>query len=175
MKLQRYLLGANPEIINEDKINGLNEAKGKGQELRDAYKFLLRQYEIFSRHFRNTGWGYYPKSINSLKELIDQIELEVHPEFYSAIARRVAPKEIPNKRQEQRKMTNQERETLLKLIAAMSCEQYGYDPKNERSEVARSILDDIEQIGSTMDAKTIRKWLKEASVLVDPEYWTKET
>ncbi|MEL6934335.1 MAG: hypothetical protein AAFO17_14800 [Pseudomonadota bacterium] len=67
---------------------------------------------------------------------------------------------------------NQERETLLKMIAAMACEQYGYDPNVERSESPSRIKDDIEQIGQSMDPKTIRKWLKEASAFVHKDYWS---
>lgn len=167
-------LGANPEVVNEDKVKKLKHIKSKGGQLKNADGFLLKQFEIFSRHFNKTDWGYIPIRILSLKQLIDEIELDVHPELYSVLERRVAPKEITNTKHDQKKMTNQERETLLKFIAAMACEQYGYDPKDERSEVTRSILDDIEHVGLAMDAKTIRKWLKEASALVDPEYWIKD-
>lgn len=68
-------------------------------------------------------------------------------------------------------ITSQERSTLLKLIAAMSCEQYGFDPAATRSETTSRIRDDIEQIGQTMDGKTIRKWLNEAATFVDNDYW----
>jgi len=38
-------------------------------------------------------------------------------------------------------------------------------------ETASRVQEDIELIGQSMDAKTIRKLLKEASVLVDASYW----
>ena len=53
----------------------------------------------------------------------------------------------------------------------MACEQYGYNPLAEQSPAVSNIRNDIEQIGASMDAKTIRKWLKEAAALVDPAYW----
>lgn len=64
-----------------------------------------------------------------------------------------------------------ERQTLLKLVSAMACEQYNYDPKNERSPATSAIRDDIESVGLSMDNKTILKWLKEASALVSDDYW----
>jgi len=67
--------------------------------------------------------------------------------------------------------TTQERDSLLKLVAAMACEQYSYNPLAERSPAVSNIRSDIEQIGASMDAKIIRKWLKEAATLVDPKYW----
>lgn len=53
----------------------------------------------------------------------------------------------------------------------MACEQYGFNPLAERSPAVSNIRNDIEQIGASMDAKTIRKWLKVAAALVDPAYW----
>ena len=84
---------------------------------------------------------------------------------------RVPPKRRPERQAEVKPMTSQERNSLLKLVAAMACEQYQYDPQAERSETASRVQEDIELIGQSMDAKTIRKLLKEASVLVDDAYW----
>ncbi|MFK7876729.1 MAG: hypothetical protein AB8B71_13265 [Paracoccaceae bacterium] len=60
----------------------------------------------------------------------------------------------------------------MKLVAAMACEQYRYDPTDERSAAVGRIRDDIEEIGQSMDGKTIRKWLKEAARCVGADYWT---
>lgn len=82
--------------------------------------------------------------------------------------------EQPSKTEEP-KLTSQERSTLLKLIAAMACEQYGFEPTAKRSETASRIREDVEQIGQAMDSKTIRKWLNEAAIFVDDAYWTDKT
>ncbi|AML53325.1 hypothetical protein [Falsihalocynthiibacter arcticus] len=166
-------IGANPKSIDDRKIIDLRDSQKKGIKLFSAYEFLLQQYEVLRRHYHHTGWGYVSEPLGKLKELTDEIELPVHPEFYSILEKRTASKEPQSSGPAQTKMTNQERDTLLKLIAAMACEQYGYDPKIERSDVPSNIRDDVELVGLTMDAKTVRKWLKEASNLVDPEYWNK--
>lgn len=96
----------------------------------------------------------------------------MHPQFYERLDARF-PKELPNRAPVKKaELRTQERETLLKIIAAMACEQYGYDPNAERSEASSRIKDDIEHIGQTMDPKTIRKWLREASAFVHKDYWT---
>jgi hypothetical protein len=82
-----------------------------------------------------------------------------------------AKKTEPQSKTEELKLTSQERSTLLKLIAAMACEQYGFNPMAARSDTASRIRDDVEQIGQTMDSKTIRKWLVEAATFVDDDYW----
>jgi hypothetical protein len=55
-----------------------------------------------------------------------------------------------------------ERESMLKLIAAMAIGGYGHDPKAARSETVKSIVDDLERAGMTLSDDTIRRYLNGA-------------
>jgi hypothetical protein len=166
-------VGADPAAFTEEKITELLQLHSKGGKLWASLAFLIKQFEIFRRHFTHTGWGFIAERPSKLKAWIDEIELPVHPEFYSELAKRSPAIQPAAQPTASAGLARQERETLLKLIAAMACEQYNYDPSKERSEATSRILEDIELVGLTMDAKTIRKWLKEASELVDPSYWNR--
>ncbi len=64
-----------------------------------------------------------------------------------------------------------ERSSLLRLVAAMALEQYGYDPRKTRSSVLSGIVQDLDTTGLSMDRKTVSKWLREAVDLVPQDYW----
>lgn len=70
-------------------------------------------------------------------------------------------------------MTSSEKGSMLKLIAAMACEQYGFDPDARRSQAVPNLRQDLDMVGLPLDDKTIRKWLREACELVPKEYWDK--
>lgn len=59
-----------------------------------------------------------------------------------------------------------ERETLLKIFAAMAIGRYGYEPDSKRNSTVTDIVRDHEKIGLSINASTVRKWLREASKLV---------
>ena len=59
-----------------------------------------------------------------------------------------------------------ERETLLKIFAAMAIGRYGYEPDSKRNSTVTDIVRDHEKIGLNINASTVRKWLREASKLV---------
>lgn len=60
-----------------------------------------------------------------------------------------------------------ERDSLLKLIIGMAVGGYGYDSKEKKSSVVSSILEDVERSGLAMSDETVRKYLKEASRLIE--------
>ncbi|MEO0923296.1 MAG: hypothetical protein AAFY09_11075 [Pseudomonadota bacterium] len=111
-------------------------------------------------------------SLRDFKKLIDDIGLDVPDEWYTAIEDRLAsgneksPDDVP-------KSWSQERKSLLKLVAGMACEQYGFDPNQLKNSAVNSIQSDLDMVGIKMDAKTIRKWVGEAVTLVDGNYWEK--
>ena len=59
-----------------------------------------------------------------------------------------------------------EKETLLKMIAGMAVDAYGYDPSAKRSPIPKEIADILTEHGISLDQDTVRKWLKEASELL---------
>jgi hypothetical protein len=171
-ELTALSVGADPRKITEKYIEKRLELSKRNRPLWSADTLLVQQREIFARYFHNTGWGFVSEPISRVKMWIDKMSMAVHPEFYSSLAQRLdQPKPHAVSADRAKTLTNQERDTLLKLIAAMSCEQYGYTPDAKRSPVSSNIKDDLERVGLGMDDKTIRKWLKEASRLVNPDYW----
>lgn len=70
-----------------------------------------------------------------------------------------------------KQLTDQERETLLKLIATMAVRGYYFDPNANRNAATSDIKSDLELIGFSLDEKTILKWLRAATDLIDKDYW----
>lgn len=66
----------------------------------------------------------------------------------------------------EKSLGTRERETLLKLIAGMAVDGYGYDPKASKSPVPKEIESSLSQLGISITDDTIRKWLKEAAELL---------
>lgn len=71
------------------------------------------------------------------------------------------------KAQPEKPLTENERNSLLKMILGMAKAKYGYDSKNPRNPATGgnrdSILDDLQKHDLAVSADTIRKYLKEAS------------
>jgi hypothetical protein len=63
-------------------------------------------------------------------------------------------------------LSTRERETLLQLVIGMAVGGYGYDPDRGRNEATQQIVDDLAQRGISLDADTVRKWLKEGAKLL---------
>ncbi len=63
-------------------------------------------------------------------------------------------------------MPAEDRETLLKIFAAMAIGRYGYEPGSRRNSPITDIVKDHEKIGLSVDAATVRKWLRDAAELV---------
>lgn len=66
-----------------------------------------------------------------------------------------------------------ERNTLYRMILGMAIAKYGYDPESRRNaatgENAGSISADLEKVGFSIDADTIREHLKAAYAAVPPD------
>ncbi|MBB5722873.1 hypothetical protein FHS72_002503 [Loktanella ponticola] len=162
-------VGNDPEVITE---KSLDQMVRRGSLL-PSVEFLVKRRELFRRSFRRSPVGFYSVRPDWLLDWFNSISLEVHSDFKEVLVKR-SGSPMPHAKEAAavaEAFTTQERDSLLKLVAAMACEQYSYNPLAERSPAVSNIRSDIEQIGASMDAKTIRKWLKEAATLVDPKYW----
>lgn len=69
----------------------------------------------------------------------------------------------------EKSLSTRERESLLKLVIGMAVGGYGYDSTARRSEQTTAIADDLAQAGISLDADTVRKWLREAAELLPPK------
>ncbi len=125
---------------------------------------------------------FYPRGVQGfahatprfLKSKFDELDLEVHPDFYTQLEKRLAASSRGHAKPAQTEMTSQERQSALKLIAAMSCEQYGFNPKANRNDSTKRIQEDLASVGLSLDNKTILKWLKDAADLIDKDYWSED-
>lgn len=60
-----------------------------------------------------------------------------------------------------------ERDSLLKLIVGMAVGGYGYDLTAKKSPTVSLILEDVEKLGLAVSDETVRKYLKEATRLLE--------
>jgi len=59
--------------------------------------------------------------------------------------------------------SDREKETLLKLVAAMAIRGYSFNPALSRNPATKDIQSDLDYLGIGLDQKTILKWLREAT------------
>lgn len=57
--------------------------------------------------------------------------------------------------------------TILKLVGGMAIAVYNYNPHERRSDTIRQIQSDLDLKGITLDADTIRKWVREGAAHVE--------
>jgi len=162
-------LGMEPTTFSEQLVKGtatlLDPSKTNPQ-----FYYLGRRLRLIRGYFPTGYSGYASVSAQRLKRLVDEISLEIPDEFYRKLEARIAPVPVEIPAQPET-LTTQEKRSLLSLIAAMACEQYGFDPKVGRSSVTPSIREDLDRVGLSMDEKTVRKWVREATELVAEDYW----
>lgn len=161
-------VGVEPELLPEHLVE--TPRKGQSKQTNPQINFLQQRRTVLKGHFPRDTWDGKSLSVSPgwLKDLIDRIELDVHPEFLAQLSRRVA-RDRGEAIEKPRRLLGSELESLLKLVAGMAIEQYGYNPQSSRNDAVRNIADDLDQLGIGLDLKTIRKWLKEACAMVDPE------
>ena len=57
-------------------------------------------------------------------------------------------------------------ENLLKAIASIAIDAYGYDPSSAKSIAPKDISNALKKHGMSLDPKTIKNWLKEGLALL---------
>lgn len=166
-------LGADPSCMKDDKFAELQKTLERGKSLWAAHASFLEQREIFSRCFHFTGFGYAPEGIGQIKHWIDDLDILVHPEFYEGLEARIAPKQAElvatdalTSAQPTSKLSDQETETLYKLIAGMAIKGYVFEPNSKRNQATADIQSDLDQLGISLDQKTILKWVRIACDVV---------
>ena len=88
---------------------------------------------------------------NTLRERVAELELAIQN----------APKK-------EKPLLTRERDSALKLIIGMAVRGYGYYPTAARSDITKDISDDLALLGISLDADTVRKWLREGADLLPP-------
>jgi hypothetical protein len=157
-------VGADPKEFTVDELYELK--RQKSDKLWASLRFLLQRYDLFFRVFPSAPMGKGPMSMVRFYEWVKEVELDIHPEFRMALSRRFDGTVRSTSTAE---ATPSEKLSLLKMIAAMAIEQYGYDPSAQKNDAVKALCDDLDGLGIGLDPKTIRKWLKEACALIDSE------
>lgn len=170
-------VGVDPKHFSNDVLSKIRREK-KLDQFPPTIHFLLKRYEIFARKFPIGYEGFSPVSFRFLKHWFDEVEMIIHPSFRDVVERRNSQKSaegtmpvLEERTGATKELSMLERQTALKLIAAMACQGYRYDPARPRNSATTDIQNDVAAIGHSIDPKTILKWLKEATELVDAEYW----
>jgi hypothetical protein len=135
--------------------------------------FLSKRYRLMQDHFPIGVSSYMSISPTSFMKLLKKVNLEVPEDLKAALAYLDKPQQQTGKAENVVTLSNSEKGSMLKMIAAMACEQYGFDPTAVRSQAVSSLRQDLDSVGLPLDDKTIRKWLREACEMVPKEYWEK--
>jgi hypothetical protein len=157
-------VGTNPNFLDQDEIYKLK--KEKPEKLWASLRFLLERYDLLFRVFPSALMGKGPMSTARFYDWVKEVDLDIHPDFRMALSRRFDGTVRSTSTAD---ATPSEKVSLLKMIAAMAVEQYGYDPSAQKNDAVKALCDDLDGLGIGLDPKTIRKWLKEACALIDPE------
>ena len=102
---------------------------------------------------------------------LEKLELSMPSGLADAVRKYQSPQHSSKVPSDKSEISGSEKRTLLKLIAAMSVENYGFIPSKERNDATGNIRSDLEIVGLSLDNKTILHWLREAAKLVDDKYW----
>ncbi|MGH1578735.1 hypothetical protein [Planktotalea sp.] len=165
-------IGFEPNEFPKDLLMELAKDSKPRDFASPSLAFLIKRFELMGRAFLLARRHDASIARSDLLDWFQEVGLEVHPEFLVSLKKfSKKPSEKPPRSEKTENLSSQEKRTLLKLIAAMACEQYSFDPNVARSDAASRIRDDLELIGENMDSKTIRKWLTEAMEFVDKDYW----
>lgn len=149
---QRTDIAVPPELIAAVKSRGVQVADWK-----TLYEKLSEQSAANANDLKAV--------IQSQQTQIDELRAYSHELEAQATNRAAQPAEpVASKA-----ISTRERESLLKLIIGMAIGGYGYDPSQRRSEKVSEIAADLERAGVGLDVDTVRKWMKEASVLLPPK------
>jgi len=109
-----------------------------------------------------------------LIEWFTRLEFELPKGFAESVSRIQSTEQIEHPpHAQERQYSDREKETLLKLVAAMGVKGYRFDPALKRNAATADIRSDLELLGFSMDDNTILKWLRAATDLVDKDYWDK--
>ena len=86
---------------------------------------------------------------------------ETTEQLIDTLRKRIA--HFESNRSEPKPLHTKERESLMKLVLGMAIGGYGFVPAESRSPTATDITNDLVSHGISLNADTVRKWLKEAA------------
>jgi hypothetical protein len=112
------------------------------------YDQLFAIYESHKEDWRKIAEDWRSQALEAIQER------DVARDQLATAPKEATTPEIP--------LGKRERESMLKLIAAMAIGGYGHDPKAARSDTVKSIVDDLERAGMMLSDDTVRRYLNDA-------------
>ncbi|MEY8120780.1 MULTISPECIES: hypothetical protein [unclassified Falsihalocynthiibacter] len=168
-------VGFEPAKKLMDKIKPF-DARGNAQKVDSMAEYMTRHKETIRRKFDPYNHNDKPDLL-LLHDWIEDVKLNVHPEFMAMLAKRVTSNRpsiaVPEVSIIPEQLDGREMVSMSKLIAAMAIDGYGYDPKARRSQIPMEIQGVADRLGLALSDDTIRKYLKKGSELI-PEDWKPE-
>ncbi len=140
----------------------------------EALQFLKKRQRLIQNRFYREKDKRKHLSAIELCDWAEEIKLDLPQALIAAVNKNRATKNENEKRIDMNtdaEFQSTEKLSLLKLIAGMSAEQYGFNPNDRRSKITSNIIEDVQAVGLSLDHKTTLKWLRESSELVSNEYW----
>lgn len=143
----------------EEREKGEYTRTGKYELLeREAWKGNFDWFDLTLNYCDNKGVWYECTDITvNTKQLLECTPVKKD---------NLSKKANDNTNEKPKNIHTKEKETLLKMIAGMAVDGYGYDPLASRSPVTKEIADMLAEKGIALDPDTVRKWLKEATELL---------
>ena len=99
-------------------------------------------------------------------DIPDKLSDEIHHRF----GVRAKSKAVPLAVKSDQRIDPREVNAMLRLIIGMAIKGYSYNPGAERSSIPKEIGSDLDLLGIGMDPDTVRKYLREGTVLL-PDGW----
>lgn len=166
------LIGADPDAI----LDGGSVAAACPVEMRGRYQ---RMFRLLDSHIRMAPigsnlpptevieWALRAK-VDPPQALVDAVRAQGRTLIEERKAARVKAESAAV--EEGNPIRERERNTLLRIIIGMAVRGYAYDPDAARSDIPKTIADDLSGLGLECSDQTIREKLKEARALL-PSDW----
>ena len=166
------LLGKDADVVDLPTLRRFNQANGL------AAQFNRLLYRLQEAKEQGELTEYMPPSM--LVEWASANQIEVPSELIQAVeahssgtvARPALASAIPDERPvtpNERTAWVKERDSLKKIVIAMAVDGYGYVPGAAKSTLCKEVVDAAERLGLKKDHDTVRKWVREATELLDQD------
>jgi hypothetical protein len=162
-------LGREPRTSN---MAAVCKTYGRSDEGDSVLGFLEDRLELIANAMGvNPEDGKARVALRAFFDWVDETSLPIDPAFHRALSDRyqpVAPGSSTEAREQptdhqigSANLDPRERSSLMKLIAAMAIDGYGYDPKARQSPIPKEIETAVLLQGLKLTTKTILKYLRE--------------
>lgn len=166
------LIGEDPDRI----FDASTFAASGASETRDRYQKMFR---LLDSHIRVSGigfsqppteiieWALHAK-VDPPQALVEAVRAQGRTLIETRTAARVKAESAALI--QDKPLGERERNTLLRIIIGMAVRGYGYDPDAARSDIPKTIADDLSGLGLECSDQTVREKLKDARGLL-PGDW----